>query len=202
MNRQLETSRLILRSWKDSDLKPFYALNSNPEVMRYFPHGLTQLQSDALAQKFQTLIDIQGWGFWAVELKQTGEFIGFIGLHRQPDQFTFSPCTEIGWRLKQKFWGKGFATEAAIACLDFAFNLLHLNAVVAFTTQQNSKSQAVMQRLGMQFQHYFNHPALDHRSPLQRHVLYQINAAQFKPTGFLKNHDEYDLNQSVHTLED
>lgn len=92
MNRQLETSRLILRSWKDSDLKPFYALNSNPEVMRYFPHGLTQPQSDALAQKFQTLIDIQGWGFWAVELKQTGEFIGFIGLHRQPDQFTFSPC--------------------------------------------------------------------------------------------------------------
>ena len=202
MNRQLETSRLILRSWKDSDLKPFYALNSNAEVMRYFPHGLTQPQSDALAQKFQTLIDIQGWGFWAVELKQTGEFIGFIGLHRQPDQFTFSPCTEIGWRLEQKFWGKGFATEAAIACLDFAFNSLHLNAVVAFTTQQNSKSQAVMQRLGMQFQYYFNHPALDHRSPLQRHVLYQINAAQFKPTGFLENHDEYDLNQSAHTLED
>ena len=79
---------------------------------------------------------------------------------------------------------------------------LHLNAVVAFTAQQNSKSQAVMQRLGMQFQYYFNHPALDHRSPLQRHVLYQINAAQFKPTGFLKNHDEYDLNHSAHTLED
>ncbi len=159
MNRQLETSRLILRSCKDSDLKPFYALNSNAEVMRYFPHGLTQPQSDALAQKFQTLIDIQGWG-------------------------------------------KGFATEAAIACLDFAFNSLHLNAVVAFTTQQNSKSQAVMQRLGMQFQYYFNHPALDQGSPLQEHVLYQINAAQFKPTGFLKNHDEYDLNQSAHTLED
>ena len=170
--------------------------------MRYFPHGLTQPQSDALAQKFQTLIDIQGWGFWAVELKQTGEFIGFIGLHQQPDQFTFSPCTEIGWRLEKKFWGKGFATEAAITCLDFAFNSLHLNAVVAFTAQQNSKSQAVMQRLGMQFQYYFNHPALDQGSPLQEHVLYQINAAQFKPTGFLKNHDEYDLNQSAHTLED
>ena len=202
LNQQLETSRLILRSWKNSDLKPFYALNSNADVMRYFPSCLTQPQSDALAKKFQSIIDIQGWGFWPVELKQTGEFIGFIGLHQQPNQFTFSPCTEIGWRLEQKFWGKAFATEAAIACLDFAFDSLHLNEVVAFTAQQNSKSQALMQRLGMQFQHHFNHPALDYRNPLQRHVLYQINAAQFKPAGFLKNHDECDLNQSAHTLED
>lgn len=121
LNQQLETSRLILRSWKNSDLKPFYALNSNADVMRYFPSCLTQPQSDALAKKFQSIIDIQGWGFWAVELKQTGEFIGFIGLHQQPNQFTFSPCTEIGWRLEQKFLGQGFCNRSRDCLLRFCF---------------------------------------------------------------------------------
>ena len=182
MGIQLETSRLILRPWKESDLKPFYALNSNTEVMRYFPRCLTPEQSDALAHKFQRIIETQGWGFWAVELKQSGDFIGFTGLNAQPSQFTFSPCTEIAWRLEQKYWGNGFATEAATACLHFAFDSLKLDQVVAFTAVQNTKSQAVMQRLGMQFKDYFNHPALDNRSPLQRHVLYQINTAQFRQT--------------------
>ncbi|MFH7767462.1 GNAT family N-acetyltransferase [Acinetobacter sp. BSP-28] len=179
MSLQLETSRLILRAWKNSDLKPFYALNCNPEVMRYFPDCLTRAQSDALAHRFQGLIETQAWGVWAIELKQTGEFIGFTGLHAQPRQFTFSPCTEIAWRLEQKYWGNGFATEAATACLNFAFDSLNLKQIVAFTAAQNIKSQAVMQRLGMQFKDYFNHPALDDSSPLQRHVLYQIAAAQF-----------------------
>lgn len=182
MSIQLETSRLILRAWKESDLKPFYALNSNTEVMRYFPHCLTPEQSDVLAHKFQRIIKTQGWGFWAVELKQSGDFIGFTGLNAQPSQFTFSPCTEIAWRLEQKYWGNGFAIEAATACLNFAFDSLKLDQVVAFTAIQNTKSQAVMQRLGMQFRDYFNHPALDNSSPLQRHVLYQIDTAQFRQT--------------------
>ena len=91
MGIQLETSRLILRPWKESDLKPFYALNSNPEVMRYFPGCLTRGQSDALAHKFQKMIETQAWGLWAVELKQGGDFIGFTGLNAQPSQFSFSP---------------------------------------------------------------------------------------------------------------
>lgn len=182
MGIQLETSRLILRPWKESDLKPFYALNSNPEVMRYFPGCLTREQSDALAHKLKNIIETQAWGLWAVELKQGGDFIGFTGLNAQPSQFSFSPCTEIAWRLQQKYWGQGFATEAATACLNFAFDSLKLNQVVAFTAVQNTRSQALMQRLGMQFKDYFNHPALDHTSPLQRHVLYQINTAQFRQT--------------------
>jgi RimJ/RimL family protein N-acetyltransferase len=182
MSIQLETSRLILRPWKESDLKPFYALNANTEVMRYFPHCLTREQSNALAHKFQRMIETQGWGFWAVELKQGGNFIGFTGLNALPSQFTFSPCTEIAWRLEQKYWGNGFATEAATACLNFAFDSLKLNQGVAFTAVQNTKSQAVMQRLGMQFKDYFDHPALDNSSPLQRHVLYQIDTAQFRQT--------------------
>ena len=184
MGIQLETSRLILRPWKESDLKPFYALNSNPEVMRYFPGCLTQEQSDALAHKFQRMIETQAWGLWAVELKQGGDFIGFTGLNAQPSQFSFSPCTEIAWRIQQKYWGQGFATEAATACLNFAFDSLKLNQVVAFTAVQNTRSQALMQRLGVQFKDHFNHPALDNSSPLQRHVLYQIDTAQFRHAQF------------------
>lgn len=121
MSLQLETSRLILRAWKNSDLKPFYALNCNPEVMRYFPDCLTPAQSDALAHKFQSLIETQAWGVWAVELKQTGEFIGCTGLHAQPHQFTFSPCTEIVWRLEQKYWEQWFCDRGCNSVLKLCF---------------------------------------------------------------------------------
>mgnify|MGYP000312505061 CR=1 FL=1 len=86
---------------------------------------------DALAQTFQQFINQNGWGFWAVELKHSQEFIGFTGLHAQPERFDFSPCVEIGWRLDSKFWHQGYATEAARACLYFAFSVLDLDEVVA-----------------------------------------------------------------------
>ena len=98
-------------------------------------------------------------------------------------------------------WSRSFGirvtTEAAQACLYFAFSVLKLDEVVAFTAVQNRDSEAVMKRLGMQHRGYFNHPKLDQNSPLLRHTLYAI-----KPTDFLKNHDEYDLNQSIHTVQD
>lgn len=99
--------------------------------------------------------------------------------------------------MDSKFWHQGYATEAAQACLYFAFSVLKLDEVVAFTAVQNRASEAVMKRLGMQHRGYFNHPKLDQNSPLLRHTLYAI-----KPTDFLKNHDEYDLNQSIHIVQD
>ncbi len=99
----LETARLILRPWKTEDLAPFAHMNANAQVMQHFPQTLNTQESDALAKKFQQQIDLNGWGFWALELKQTGQFIGFTGLHFQPDLFEFSPCTEIGWRLHMAF---------------------------------------------------------------------------------------------------
>ena len=76
----LESSRLILRPWQNSDLAPFAEMNTNAQVMQYFPKPLNQYESDTLAEKFQHLIEVNGWGFWALELKQTGQFIGFTGL--------------------------------------------------------------------------------------------------------------------------
>lgn len=174
MQMQLESSRLILRPWQESDRLPFYQLNADPAVMRYFPKCLSRAESDQLIDKFQALITAQGWGFWAVELKSAQRLIGMTGLHHQPDQFCFSPCTEMGWRFAQEYWGYGYATEAAQLALNFAFQTLHLHEVVAFTASINHPSQAVMQRLGMQYQQEFLHPALPADSSLQKHVLYSI----------------------------
>ena len=171
---QLETPRLILRQWQNADLEAFYQLNSNTEVMQYFPKVLDKTESDQLAYRIQSLIQQNGWGFWAVELKSTQEFMGFTGLHHQPTQFKFSPCTEIGWRLNSQYWGNGYATEAALRCLEFAFNSLNLNEIVAFTAKQNLKSQAVMKRIGMTYKFDFDHPELDDQSPLKEHQLFSI----------------------------
>lgn len=176
---ELETPRLKLRQWQATDFAPFAQLNANAHVMQYFPSTLNSEQSNALAEKFQRLISQNGWGFWAIELKSTSEFIGFTGLHAQPEQFEFSPCVEIGWRLDQKFWNHGYAFEAAQACLDFAFNTLRLKDIVAFTVLQNTASEKLMQRLGMQFKNEFNHPALKQDSPLQRHILYKITHSEY-----------------------
>ena len=171
---ELETERLKLRAWQESDLQPFAELNADKDVMLYFPSVLTREQSDNLADKFQHLILDHGWGFWAVELKATGQFIGFTGLNIQPEQFIFSPCVEIGWRFAKQYWHQGYATEAAKACLKFAFEALQLNEVVSFTAVHNTASEHVMQRLGMQAMFEFNHPALTQESPLSRHILYKI----------------------------
>ncbi|MEG0341861.1 MAG: GNAT family N-acetyltransferase [Acinetobacter sp.] len=171
---ELETERLKLRAWQESDLQPFAELNADKDVMHYFPSVLTREQSDNLADKFQHLILDHGWGFWAVELKATGQFIGFTGLNTQPEQFIFSPCVEIGWRFAKQYWHQGYATEAAKACLKFAFETLQLKEVVSFTAVHNTASEHVMQRLGMQAMFEFNHPALTQESPLSRHILYKI----------------------------
>ena len=96
-----------------------------------------------------------------------------------------------------RFWHQGYATEAAQAYLFFAFSILKLNEVVAFTAVQNTAYEAVMKHLTMQHHGYFNQPKLDQNSPLLQHTCYST-----KPTDFLKNHDEYDLNQSIHIVQD
>ncbi|ASV56737.1 acetyltransferase, GNAT family [Lelliottia jeotgali] len=171
----IKTPRLTLRQWSSDDLAPFADLNGDPEAMRFFPATLTREESDTLVARFREGITERGWGFWAVELTQTGEFVGCVGLHPQPDKFPFSPCIEIGWRLAKSFWHQGFAQEAATACLTYAANELHLDEVVSFTTIHNLPSEQLMQRLGMEKRGEFLHPALPAEHPLARHVLYSIS---------------------------
>ncbi len=177
--KMIETPRLILRQWLPEDYPSFAQMSKNPKVMQYFPKLLSRSESDALIDKFHDIIDRQGWGFWAVELKATHQFIGFVGLHEQTTQFSFSPCVEIGWRLDQAYWGQGYAKEAAQAALKFAFDQLALEKVVSFTTLENTKSQSVMQKLNMTYVKDFQHPALAVDHPLCWHVLYQIEKDDF-----------------------
>lgn len=146
---EFETHRLKLRQWRQSDRDPFAALNADPQVMEFFPAALDRTQSDAFAEKIQKLIELSGWGLWAVEQKAGDPFIGFVGLHIPEPALPFGPCVEIGWRLAARYWGNGFASEAAVAVLDIAFETLGLNEVVSFTSILNQRSQAVMQRIGM-----------------------------------------------------
>lgn len=175
--RELETARLLLRQWKDSDYPAFALMSADAETMRYFPSTLTEAQSRNMAIRCRELINQRGWGFWAVEHKASKEFIGFLGLHVPCAELPFSPCVEIGWRLARDFWGLGLATEGANAALEFAFRELSLPEVVAFTALSNKRSERVMQRLGMaRDEMTFEHPGIPEGHALQRHVLYRKKA--------------------------
>jgi len=175
------TERLWLRQWRDDDWAPFAALNADPEVMRYFPSTLDEQESNAFAYRQAALLEVRGWGLWAVEAVETGEFVGFVGLNQPRWQAAFTPCTEVGWRLARAAWGKGYATEGARAALAVAFGPLGLDEVVSFTTVENTRSRAVMERLGMirDPAEDFDHPNLPVDSPVRRHVLYRLPRAHW-----------------------
>lgn len=142
------------------------------------PQCLDRAASDALAQRLQSLIEAQGWGVWAVALRESGVLIGMVGLHRTALDLPCAPCVELIWRLAAAHWHQGYATEAARAALDFGLTVLNLPEVVAFTAVVNQPSQAVMVRLNMQPDPApFAHPALPVGHALRSHVLYRMTAA-------------------------
>jgi len=174
---ELDTERLRLRQWIASDLVPFAKMNADPHVMEFFPARLDRQASDALAGRIEAKIAERGWGLWAAEARATGEFIGFIGLQPPLDQLPCSPCVEVGWRLAQPYWGKGFATEGARAALRFGYEKLGLDEIVSFTVPANRRSRAVMERLGMHEDKagMFEHPSIAPGSPLRLHCLYRLS---------------------------
>src|ERR1700753_3123051 len=108
----LRTDRLILRRWRDSDRVPFAPMNADPDVMRYFVVPLNRAQSDDFIDRIEVHFDTYGWGLWALERRDTGDFIGFTGLWSATFEAPFTPAIEVGWRLRKSAWGHGFATEA------------------------------------------------------------------------------------------
>jgi RimJ/RimL family protein N-acetyltransferase len=177
----LSTDRLILRSWRASDIEPWAQMNADPEVRQYLGHVLTREQSAASAAHFQAQLDERGFGFWAVEVRGTGEFIGFTGLDQVDEGLPFTGI-EIGWRLARTAWGNGYATEAALASLAFGFQALALPEILAVTTVGNLRSQAVMGRIGMTRDPAddFDDPA-EPDGPLRRNVLYRIRPQAVMP---------------------
>ena len=173
----LETKRLILRQWEESDKRPFFEMNSDPDVMKYFPSPLSRKESDKFFEKLLLLIEKQGFGLYPTVLKETGHFIGFIGLNEATFKASFTPCIEIGWRLHKDYWKKGFATEGAIEVLKFGFQKLGKKEILSFTSKLNTPSIKVMERLGMQKFDEFEHPNIEEGHPLRSHVLYKIHSS-------------------------
>ncbi|MDJ1482957.1 GNAT family N-acetyltransferase [Cytophagaceae bacterium YF14B1] len=175
----LVTDRLLLRKWMEKDIKPFVEMNQDPEVMKYFPKTLSEKETLSFVERITTHFDKHHFGLFVLEDKASTEFVGFTGLMIPSFESDFIPCVEIGWRLRKEFWGKGIATEAANACLKFGFETLNLDKIVSFTAKLNTRSEKVMQRLGMSYVKDFDHPKVDKDSMLCRHVLYELTKEQF-----------------------
>jgi RimJ/RimL family protein N-acetyltransferase len=174
----IETPRLLLREWLPQDEAPFIALNSDKEVMEFFPATFNAEETRHHIKRISTQINEKGYGWFAVERKDSHAFIGFTGLSHPGFESTFTPCTEIGWRLAKEHWGNGFATEAAKACLQFGFEQLGLDTIYSFTAIPNTRSENVMKKIGMQKAGTFLHPKLEEGHFLQEHVLYKISRHQ------------------------
>ncbi|MGY4531730.1 RimJ/RimL family protein N-acetyltransferase [Pseudomonas sp. TE3786] len=182
---ELQTERLLLRTWRDEDLLPFAEMVADPMVMRYFPATQNRAEAAALIERVHAHSAEHGFGLWALERKDNGAFIGFTGLGVVGFDAPFCqagrPTIEIGWRLARHAWGQGFASEAARAALACAFEHLHVPQVVAFTVPANRPSRAVMERIGMQRDpgDDFLHPNLPADHPLRPHVLYRLRREQW-----------------------
>ncbi|AQZ64986.1 acetyltransferase, GNAT family [[Actinomadura] parvosata subsp. kistnae] len=172
----METERLIMRRWREADKEPFAAMNADPEVMEHFPAPLTRAQSDAMVDRIEEQFDRLGYGLWALEVRESGAFIGFAGLALQTFEAPFLPAVEIGWRLARPAWGHGYAIEAARRAARYAFEEAGLDGIISMTAASNVRSQAVMRRLGMTRDpaEDFDHPRVPEGSPLRRHVLYRL----------------------------
>ena len=179
----LETPRLCLRAWRETDLEPFADLNADERVMEYFPRALDRAESDGLAALISQGFARNGFGVWAVELPGIADFIGYVGLGMPRFQAHFTPCLEIGWRLAFDHWGQGYATEGARAALGYGFETLDYDEIVAFTVPDNRRSRRVMEKLGMSHDasEDFDHPQLPAHHLLRRHVLYRLGRADFRP---------------------
>jgi RimJ/RimL family protein N-acetyltransferase len=176
MSAIIETPRLLLRNWTDADAEPLHRLCSDPLVMEFFPKLLTREESDATLTRLKEHFDRHGYGFFAAELRATGEFIGFNGMCHTPYELPFTPCVEVGWRLSAEHWNRGLATEGARAVVRHCFDTLGLDEIVSFAVTANIRSRRVMEKLGMTHDPAddFDHPALPEGHPFRRHVLFRL----------------------------
>lgn len=172
----LRTERLLLRPWRLDDRAPFAELNADPEVMEHFPAPKTRSESDALADRIEAHFGAHGYGLWAVEVPGSCSFAGFTGLQTVTIDNHLRGSVEVGWRLARAQWGKGYATEAAREAVRFGLEELGLREIVSFTTRNNRRSRAVMERLGMTRdpRDDFEHPDIPEGHAQRSHVLYRL----------------------------
>ena len=175
----IETPRLILRPWQHSDRAPFAAMGADPEVMTFLGPLMTVEQTNDAVDRQIALQAEHGHCFWALEERETGDFLGFCGLKIMPDGCGLDGEIEAGWRLKRGAWGKGYARESAAASLDWGFANLDVPRIVAMTVAGNIRSWGLMERLGMTRRPDldFDHPNVPDDSILKPHIVYAKDRA-------------------------
>jgi RimJ/RimL family protein N-acetyltransferase len=176
----IETARLILRGWSEGDFEPFLRHTNTPQVMRWLGGVRSEADQRETIGRLTRWQEERGFTFWAVERKADGELLGFCGLKLADTPGSpIEGMYEIGWRLRQDAWGQGYAKEAAIASLDFAFDTLGADRVVAITFAPNISSWGLMERLGMT-----RRPELDYddeRFPaLNPTIIYDIRPGELR----------------------
>ncbi|GAA0874566.1 GNAT family N-acetyltransferase [Wandonia haliotis] len=170
----LKSKRLGFRNWTTEDVTEFAKINADPEVMEHFPKPLTEKETSELIERLQKHYEKHEYTYFATELLETGELIGFIGLAYQEYETVFNPSTDIGWRLKKSAWGKGYATEGAKRCLEFACTDLQLKRIISTCTVRNTRSENVMKKIGMNKKGEFNHPRLSDYPDFEKCVWYEF----------------------------
>ena len=169
------SARLGFRNWQESDIEAMAAINADARVMEFFPQVQSREQTIAFIERMQKQYMEKGFCYFAVEKLEDGAFIGFTGLSEQTYTAPFTPCIDIGWRIRQSEWNQGFATEAAKRCLQFAFETLQLKTIYAVAPKVNQKSERIMLNAGMQKQYEFDHALLADDKRLKCCALYRAN---------------------------
>ena len=151
---ELQTDRLLLRRWRETDIAGFARLCADPEVMKFIGNGETRTanQAERAVRTFEAEWESKGYGLFAVELRASGDFLGFAGLSTPDFLPEVMPAVEIGWPFDRTHWGNGYATEAATAALQFGRNVRGLGPIVSICQTGNDASRRIMQKLGMVFE--------------------------------------------------
>lgn len=191
----LETERLILRNWQEHDRELFHLINSDDQVMAFFPMRRSRADADRLMDRIAAGIAQNGFGLAAVEIAETGEVAGFAGLNITNGlPVAEDGAIEIGWRLAPQFWGKGYVSEAALRWLDYGFGELGLDRIISFAVADNHRSTAVMRRIGMSARPDldFDHPNVPDTHPhLKSHVFYEMLPGDARgSTSFKAGHEK------------
>jgi len=166
------SARLGFRNWVFTDIEKMHEINSDEKVMEFFPYIPTKEQTAEFVKRMKKQFEGKGFCYFAVDKLEDNEFIGFIGLSEQTYKADFTPCIDIGWRIKSSEWNKGFASEGAKKCLDYALNDLKLEKVYSIAPKINTKSEHIMIKIGLKKQYEFEHTLLTNTERLKTCVLY------------------------------
>jgi RimJ/RimL family protein N-acetyltransferase len=178
---RLETERLVLRDWTAADRTPFLKHTNTPDVMEWLGGVMDEGKMHQAFDRLETYQRDHGFTFWVLERKAdgghlSGEMLGFCGLKRANIEGGPIGDLEIGWRLRSDAWGKGYAREAARACMDWGFTHQPDDEMIAMTVEENSPSWGLMLRLGMRRREDLDFKASDPASSFaDRIIVYSID---------------------------